>query len=101
MAVFLTQHSRSVGEGKTPGRLLDLGSYPGMVEPESPDDWVQGDIFEVEDVDTIFSALDQYEGCVRPNPLYDRRQTPVKLSTGNEVTAWYYHFCGKSDGQAR
>jgi gamma-glutamylcyclotransferase (GGCT)/AIG2-like uncharacterized protein YtfP len=95
MAAFLARHARFVAEGKTPGRLLDLGAYPGIVEAESADDWVQGDVFELADPETTLLALDRYEGCDRDNPLYERRQTLATLSTGDTVTAWYYHYCGK------
>ncbi|HMF18078.1 MAG TPA: gamma-glutamylcyclotransferase family protein [Gemmataceae bacterium] len=95
MAAFLAQHARLVAEGKTPGRLLELGSYPGMVEAVSSDDWVPGDVFELHDPESTLAALDRYEGCDRSNPLYIRRQTQVTLSTGKEVTAWYYHYSGK------
>jgi hypothetical protein len=92
MAAFLSGHARFIGEGRTPGRLLDLRAYPGMVEAASPDDWVQGDVFELTDPETTFPAVDRYEGCDRPNPLYERRKTLVMLSTANEIEAWYYHY---------
>jgi gamma-glutamylcyclotransferase (GGCT)/AIG2-like uncharacterized protein YtfP len=98
MAEFLGQHARFIGQGKASGRLLDLGAYPGMVEAESPDEWVQGDVFELADPQTTFLTLDRYEGCDRPNPLYERRITFVKLSTGKEVRAWYYHYPDSSKG---
>jgi|SRR6516165_437885 len=95
MAVFLARQARFVGEGKTRGRLLDLGSYPGMVEAASSDDWVDGDVFELIDAESTLAALDRYEGCDRANPLYERRHTLVTLSTGVELAAWYYHYCGR------
>jgi gamma-glutamylcyclotransferase (GGCT)/AIG2-like uncharacterized protein YtfP len=95
MAAFLAEHARFVAEGKASGRLLDLGSYPGMVEAESPDDWVHGDVFELRDPESTLTALDHYEGCARANPLYTRRQTQVTLSTGKQVMAWYYLYSGK------
>jgi gamma-glutamylcyclotransferase (GGCT)/AIG2-like uncharacterized protein YtfP len=101
MADFLARHARFVTEGKTPGRVVDLGAYPGMVEAESSKDWVQGDVFALADLDTILATLDQYEGCTRINPLYERRQTQVTLSTGNELTAWYYGYCRTPGAQAR
>jgi gamma-glutamylcyclotransferase (GGCT)/AIG2-like uncharacterized protein YtfP len=93
MAAFLARNATFVAEGRTRGRLLDLGTYPGMVEPVSPDDWVEGDVFELTDPESILPALNRYEGCDRPNPLYERRQTPIVLSTGIELTAYYYHRC--------
>jgi len=95
MSAFLATYARFVADGKTRGRILDLGSYPGMVEAESPHDWVDGDVFELIDAESTLAALDRYEGCDRVNPLYERRQTPVSLSTGVELAAWYYHYCGR------
>jgi gamma-glutamylcyclotransferase (GGCT)/AIG2-like uncharacterized protein YtfP len=103
MAAFLARQARFVAEGKTPGRLLDLGAYPGMVAAESAGDWVQGDVFEMADPEIALAALDRYEGCDRADPLYERRQTSIILSTGEKVTGWYYHYCQMqgSDAQAR
>ena len=95
MAALLASHAQFIAEGKASGRLLDLGSYPGMVEAESPDDWVHGDVFELHDPESTLAALDHYEGCDRANPLYTRRQTQVTISTGEKLNAWYYHYCGK------
>jgi gamma-glutamylcyclotransferase (GGCT)/AIG2-like uncharacterized protein YtfP len=97
MAVFLARHARFMAEGKTPGRLLDLGAYPGMVEAKSPDDCVQGDVFELVDRETTLAVLDRYEGCDRADPLYERRQATVTLSTGDKVTVWYYHYRGQNE----
>ena len=104
MAAFLARNSRFVAEGKKPGRLLDLGAYPGMVEAESPADWVQGGVFELTDPETTLAELDRYESCDGPNPLYEKRKATVTLSMGDQVIAWYYHYSGQniqSDAQAR
>src|SRR5262245_24054970 len=104
MSDFLAAHARFVACGSTKGRVLDLGSYPGVVEAESPHDWVNGDVFELVDAESTLAALDRYESCDRVNPLYERRQTLVTLSTGVELAAWYYYYCGQKcqpDAQAR
>jgi gamma-glutamylcyclotransferase (GGCT)/AIG2-like uncharacterized protein YtfP len=96
MAVFLARNAKFVAQGKAPGCLIDFGEYPGMLEAKSPDDWVHGDVFELDKSETILAALDRYEGCDRVNPLYHRRQTQVTLETAETVTAWYYHYCVES-----
>ncbi len=95
IAAYLALHARFFAEGKTRGRLLHLGAYPGMVEPEAPEDWVQGDVFELVDPEATLAALDRYESCAGPNPLYERRKATVTLSTGDKVTVWYYHYRGQ------
>jgi gamma-glutamylcyclotransferase (GGCT)/AIG2-like uncharacterized protein YtfP len=95
MAELLASHAQFIAEVKAPGRLLDLGSYPGMVEAETSDDWVSGDVFELHDPETTLAVLDRYEGCDRANPLYIRRQTQVNLSNGEKLIVWYYHYGGK------
>ena len=47
MAEFLARQARFVGDAKMPGRLYDLGPYPGMREPENVDDWVHGELYEL------------------------------------------------------
>jgi len=89
MAAFLAEHARFVAEGKASGRLVDLGSYPGMVESESSDVWVPGDVFELRDPESTLATLDRYESCDGSSPLYIRRQTQVTISTGEKLISWF------------
>ena len=47
MARRLAELAQFVGPAKIAGRLYDLGRYPGLQEVQSPDDWVQGDVYDL------------------------------------------------------
>jgi len=63
-----------------PGRLIDLGAYPGLIEAEGR---VPGELFQVLDP-TAWPILDEYEG-----EEYERRRT-VLLEPRAE--AWVYVY---------
>lgn len=97
MAHLLRQHSRLVGHGYVPGRLFDLGWYPGATyEPDSTYQ-VWGDIFALTE-DSILKQLDDYEGIENhPDDEYARREVLVQMSS-KQVPCQMYVFL-KSDGQ--
>ncbi len=95
MARYLARHARYLGKAKMPGRLYDLGRYPGMTAAQGPEDWVVGDVFEMEDIDKVLDKLDDYEGCSARHPwpwLFERRLGAVHLETGEQRAAWYYQL---------
>ncbi len=67
----LRGEGRSLGKGGVAGLMVDLGNYPGLVEPRS---WspaavarstvVHGELLELTDPEQTFSWLDRYEGIV-------------------------------------
>jgi gamma-glutamylcyclotransferase (GGCT)/AIG2-like uncharacterized protein YtfP len=72
------------------GLLYDLGSYPGMV---AGDGLVHGEVLRLSDPDQL-AALDAYEECHGPNPLYRRELTIVRRENGEETVAWAYFYAG-------
>jgi gamma-glutamylcyclotransferase (GGCT)/AIG2-like uncharacterized protein YtfP len=97
MADFLQRHGRYVCSAQAPGRIYDLGSYPGMVEATEPHDHVRGDLFEVTDPDLVLAELDRYEACGPDDPqphLFQRSVRMVRTATGAEVQAWMYQYFG-------
>jgi gamma-glutamylcyclotransferase (GGCT)/AIG2-like uncharacterized protein YtfP len=87
----------SLGDATIAGRLVNLGTYPGLLEPATPGDLVHGEVFRLERPDEVISWLDSYEG-VSPQPAphdeYARVRAPAWLATGEEVTAWVYRYRG-------
>jgi gamma-glutamylcyclotransferase (GGCT)/AIG2-like uncharacterized protein YtfP len=87
----------SLGVATIAGRLINLGTYPGLLEPAGPDDVVHGELFRLDRPDEVMSWLDSYEG-VAPEPTphdeYVRVLAPVRLATGGEVAAWVYRYRG-------
>ena len=93
MAQLLRQNARLIGHGYVPGRLFDLGWYPGATyEPDSPHR-VWGDVFALTN-DTILTQLDDYEGNE-----YARIDVPVQMEE-SQVRCQMYVFV-KADGQQR
>lgn len=104
MAQLLRQNARLIGHGYVPGRLFDLGWYPGATyEPDSPYR-VWGDVFTLTD-ETILKQLDEYEGVKGdPDDEYARRDVPVQLVDSqlpqqtSDVSCQMYVYL-KADGQ--
>ena len=91
MAQLLRQHARLLGHGCVPGRLFNLGWYPGAThEPDSPHR-VWGDVYELTD-EAILFRLDDYEGIEGyPDDEYARRDVPVQMGE-QEVRCQMYVF---------
>jgi gamma-glutamylcyclotransferase (GGCT)/AIG2-like uncharacterized protein YtfP len=80
---------------RTPGRLVDLGGYPGLVAAESSSDWVRGEYLEFADIDALLTELDRFEDY-RPEEVatceYVRREVAAVLEDGSEQRAWAYLY---------
>lgn len=89
-----------VGEATMSGSLLDLGSYPGMVE-DMPGT-VKGELYELKD-DATISLLDRYEGYLpmREFNLYERRVRWATLPNGERVKAFVYIYARPSGLERR
>lgn len=95
MAAFLAQHGQFLGEARIPARLYDLGRYPGMQAPSGPDDWVYGDLYDLEADPEALAELDAYEAAESPQPsFFDRALEKVIDAAGHSVEAWVYWFRG-------
>ena len=81
------------GRGWIRASLFDLGLYPAAVP--SPDGCVWGELYEVSDLATVLSALDEIEGY-RPgdtdHSLYVRAQASVMMPDGEQHNAWVYFY---------
>jgi gamma-glutamylcyclotransferase (GGCT)/AIG2-like uncharacterized protein YtfP len=88
---------RNCGPARIPGRLYDLGRYPGAVLDPAESRSVCGEVFEVPGGEEALAALDDYEEVVAGRPevsLYLRVLREVRLATGAEVPCWVYVFNG-------
>jgi gamma-glutamylcyclotransferase (GGCT)/AIG2-like uncharacterized protein YtfP len=86
---------RRLGPGWVPGRLYDLGRYPGAVLDPATATRVVGQVFELPDEPAVLAALDAYEGFVAAEPagsLYVREQRPVTLADGRRLACWMYVY---------
>ena len=95
MAREFAQNASLIGPARTPGRLIDLGNYPGLLEPNTPDDWVAGELWRLHAPVSYLPVLDAYEGCAPNDPEpreYTRVVRAVTLDTGEVADAWVYLY---------
>ncbi|UHG91283.1 gamma-glutamylcyclotransferase family protein [Spirosoma oryzicola] len=101
-AQYLRQRAQYVGEGSFPGRLFDLGSYPGAVLQHSDSTEVLGSVFDIQkNKETILTYLDYYEGvgpAFEPPTEYLRVIVPV-LFNGKSIDCWAYLYNHAFDGK--
>lgn len=96
MARRLAQSALHVGAARIAGRLYNLGRFPGLKAPRSPDDWVQGDVYDLGDnAEHILKEMDAYENAESPPPTpYERELANVTLDDGQTMTTWVYWYRG-------
>ena len=96
MARRLAQSARFVGAAWIAGRLYNLGRFPGLKEPRSPEDCVQGDVYDLgENADAVLREMDAYESGEAPTPTsYERWQADVTLELGSTLKVWVYRYRG-------
>jgi gamma-glutamylcyclotransferase (GGCT)/AIG2-like uncharacterized protein YtfP len=89
----MTRHADYVGEAMVPGRLYDLGSYPGLVPADEENGYtVIGELYRLHPDyrEQMLRRLDVYEGV--PDGLYRREQWTALREDGLEVAAWVYVY---------
>lgn len=94
MRVRLQREAKIVAAASSPGRLFDLGAYPGMVEAEPRDrDLVSGEVLELRDPVATFRWLDRYEDVDPDEPaagLYRRVPHLALWHDGQTSRCWVY-----------
>jgi gamma-glutamylcyclotransferase (GGCT)/AIG2-like uncharacterized protein YtfP len=91
---LLAKHARFVGDATVPGRLFDLGEYPGMISSDGAGR-VLGEVYEFDPVHwrPVIERLDKYEGCSTSDPEpheYRREIVRARLASGETLPAWAY-----------
>ncbi|MDE3178060.1 MAG: gamma-glutamylcyclotransferase [Acidobacteriota bacterium] len=85
-----------VGPGTIRARLYDLGDYPGATLAESgSEDFVKGELYELDDPDRAIKILDKYEEYFPSEPrrsLFTRELVTVTLEGGKKQKAWTYLY---------
>lgn len=86
----------------TPGRLVNLGEYPGMLPAIDSNQEVAGEFVRVGDIAGALSSLDRIEGFRgygTDDSLFARRLVLVNVGEGRLRRAWAYVFLGpEGDG---
>jgi gamma-glutamylcyclotransferase (GGCT)/AIG2-like uncharacterized protein YtfP len=80
-------HAKSefLGTGRMQGRLTRSHPHRGVVQSNQPDDWISGEVFQLNDPAKLLPILDEYEG-----QEYKRTSVPVELDSGKRMRAWMY-----------
>jgi gamma-glutamylcyclotransferase (GGCT)/AIG2-like uncharacterized protein YtfP len=81
----IARRTAFVGVASVPGRLLDLGRYPGLVAGRGR---VRGEIYRLRHPE-LLAAVDREEGY-----NFERRRTVATLADGRRVRAWIYRYRG-------
>jgi gamma-glutamylcyclotransferase (GGCT)/AIG2-like uncharacterized protein YtfP len=93
----LVARLRPLGPATIPGRLYDLGPYPGLVPDPSAASRVCGELFALPDDPALLAALDDYEGDPRDDGadgLFRRVEVLATLADGRAVPCWVYAYNG-------
>jgi gamma-glutamylcyclotransferase (GGCT)/AIG2-like uncharacterized protein YtfP len=95
----------------TPGSLLDLGNYPGMLPATHDDEWasntglIEGDFVRLQKVSAALQLLDDIEGFQgydslrndQLTALFYRTRVNVDVGDGRIRRAWTYLLASKAD----
>jgi len=94
MARRLRGAGRHLGVARAPGRLYDLGPYPGLAAARRRGDWVVGDLYELAAPRALLRMLDRYEAGAagKERPRFVRVRTAVILANGGRRSAWIYQY---------
>jgi gamma-glutamylcyclotransferase (GGCT)/AIG2-like uncharacterized protein YtfP len=85
-ALALAENARFISHARIRGRLYRVAHYPGLVSPQSENDWVTGDIFERVN-SKMFEQLDDYEG-----DDYVRQLSQVTMENGQLTSVYVYLY---------
>jgi gamma-glutamylcyclotransferase (GGCT)/AIG2-like uncharacterized protein YtfP len=85
MAKWLRSNARHLGSATTPGRLYDLGAYPGLRVARGRRERVVGDVYQIANA-RVFRVLDRYEA------RFVRERCVVQLARGGRKIAWAYRY---------
>lgn len=93
IAGFLHRNSRLIGQASVPGRLYDLGHYPGLWHGPASTRTTYGELLELYQPELTLQALDSYEGIGEHGAEvteFAREWIVARLSNGREVHCWCY-----------
>jgi gamma-glutamylcyclotransferase (GGCT)/AIG2-like uncharacterized protein YtfP len=94
MARRLRAAGLHVGTARTPGRLYDLGPYPGLKEARRRGEWVVGDLYALSGCRKVLRVLDRYEAGAagRERARFVRVSAIVCQAGGRRRSAWLYLY---------
>jgi gamma-glutamylcyclotransferase (GGCT)/AIG2-like uncharacterized protein YtfP len=93
--LLLRFRPRPLGAGHVPGRLYDLGEFPGAGEAAGDEDRIQGELYWLPRAEVAFKVLDSFEGFDPARPAsneFERKETIVTLAGRRRIRAWIYRL---------
>lgn len=93
MATFLAENATLVGLALLPkAQLYRIDWYPALVETENEKDEVTGDVFKLNNTESL-QKIDEYEGIGIGEEPYEYRRAKVKIKTDTEeLESWVYFY---------
>lgn len=101
MHQVLPRASDRLGTGRVPGRLFDLGPYPGLFPCPEAQAGVLGEVYRLHTPGETFRLLDRYEGCAPEDPephAFARGLVQVARADAPPLEAWVYWYRGPLAG---
>jgi len=97
---YLNDNCTFYAAGKMPGKLYDLGEYPGATLTNEENRFVHGKIYQLSNIEKVLELLDDYEGFgpeqEQPN-LFVRELIDVD-TPGGKIKCWVYIYNLPVDG---
>ena len=84
-----------ISEASTPGKVLDLGAYPGAIFDSDSLGEIKGEVYRLPLNSQVLKKLDEYEEFNRKHPrqsLFVREAIVVRTSDGKKLSCWAYRF---------
>ncbi len=90
---LLSENADFISEVSFPGKLYDLGEYPGAIYDPDSSDYISADLFRItKNKQNILNLMDEYEGIIEYDMAeneYERKI--IRVSDGRKtIFAWAY-----------
>ncbi len=97
---YLQSHGELLGDAYAPGRLYDLGHYPGLWYDAGSTKRIYGQVYRLSDPEEVLKELDRYEGIDprRPSQNEYRREEVLATLAGRPLPCWCYLLNHPPDG---
>lgn len=93
-AKLLHSQARLLGKARWQGSLYLVSNYPAAVVSGDIQQWVAGELWQLNDPQKTLDALDIYEECAVNSPLpheYERSIESIEIN-GEMMMAWIYLY---------
>jgi gamma-glutamylcyclotransferase (GGCT)/AIG2-like uncharacterized protein YtfP len=93
-AVYLKTNSRFYSEGKIPGKLYNIGKYPGAVLLPDCKDYIYGRVLQLDHPENAFAIIDDYEGYRADQSIPNEFIRLISLveTSSAQINCWIYVY---------